>query len=161
MPSGVVRASVCSISGHLPTDLCREGHAGKTSVVTDYFIKGTAPTTFCDVHVEAEVNSENNKLATENTPAELRVKKVFIKRDYKPSVTLSDQEYVLPTEKDDTVPKPITPDPTTPPAGSDGGNNGNPGNDGGNNGTPGNNDGNTGTPGNSNPPGNNTTPGNP
>ncbi|MGM9973542.1 MAG: transglycosylase domain-containing protein, partial [Clostridiaceae bacterium] len=154
MPSGIQRASVCSVSGHLPTELCKKGHAGKTSVVTDYFIKGTVPTTLCDVHVEAEVNSANNKLATENTPAALRVKKIFIKRDYKPSVNLTDQQYVLPTEKDDTVAAPTIPDTEAPPTDNNGGNNGTPGNNGPGNGN-GNGTGNNGndgnTPGNTQP----------
>lgn len=149
MPDGIVRASICSVSGKLPTELCKKGHAGKSAVVTDYFIKGTVPTSLCDVHVEAEVNSANNKLANENTPDGLRVKKVFIKRDYKPSVNLSDQQYVVPTEKDDTVAQPVIPeipDITKPPKDNNSGNNGN-------NGTPGNN----GASGNGND--NNTPPG--
>lgn len=147
-PSGIVRASVCADSGLLPTDLCKR-YVGGNRVVTDYFIEGTVPTALCDVHVEAEVNSSNNKLANENTPAELRVKKVFIKRNYKPSKPLKDDQYVLPTEQDDTkpVPVPTTPPTTTPtdnttnPGGGNGGNN-NTGNDTGN--------GNSGTPPNGN-----------
>ncbi|WP_426349217.1 transglycosylase domain-containing protein [Alloiococcus sp. CFN-8] len=145
MPSGIVRASVCSVSGHLPTELCKKGHAGKTAVVTDYFIKGTVPTTLCDIHVEEEVNSENNKLANENTPEALRVKKVFIKRDYKPSVKLSDEQYVVPTEKDDTPAAPTIPDPVAPPKNNEGGNNETPGNN---------------RPGNGNDAGNNEDNGN-
>ena len=64
------------------------------------------PRSLCDLHVEAEVNSKNNLLATENTPENLRVSKVFIVRDYTPSVTLGDAQYVLPTKKDDTKPAP-------------------------------------------------------
>lgn len=117
-PGGIVRASVCADSGLLPTDLCKKDPRG-SRVVTDYFLEGTVPTSLCDVHVEAEVNSSNNKLANENTPAELRVKKVFIKRNYKPSKELEDGKYVLPTEQDDTKPVPVpTPQPTTPPSGN-------------------------------------------
>lgn len=115
-PSGLVKASVCNVSGLLPTEMCKIGHNGSSSVVTDYFIEGTVPTSLCDVHVEAEVNTSNNKLATENTPSHLRAKKVFIKRDYKPSKPLGDQQYVLPTEKDDTLPAPVIPTPTPAPS---------------------------------------------
>ena len=115
-PDGIVRASVCNVSGMLPTELCKIGHAGKSTVISEYFIKGTVPTALCDIHVEAEVNSSNNKLATENTPAALRVKKVFIKRDETPAKAVLDQQYVLPKENDDTPAAPQIPTvPTTPP----------------------------------------------
>ncbi|WP_426348276.1 transglycosylase domain-containing protein [Alloiococcus sp. CFN-8] len=106
-PSGIVSAQVCSVSGLLPTELCRKGHAGRSCVVTEYFVSGTVPKALCDLHVEAEVNSKNGLLATENTPDNLRVKKIFIVRDYTPSVTLGDSKYVLPTKMDDTKPEPV------------------------------------------------------
>lgn len=123
MPSGIVKASICSVSGLLPTDLCKIGHAGTSTVRTELFVSGTVPKELCNIHVQAEVNSSNNKLATENTPVALRIQKVFITRDYIPSVTLSDQQYVLPTEYDDTpapeitvpeIPTPEIPTPETP-----------------------------------------------
>lgn len=53
------------------------------------------------------------QLATANTPAHLIVNKIFIKRNYKPSVKLLDAAYVLPTEYDDTHSVPSV-DPITP-----------------------------------------------
>lgn len=154
-PSGIVRASVCADSGLLPTDLCKRYIRGNR-VVTDYFIEGTVPTALCDAHVEAEVNSSNNKLANENTPPELRVKKVFLKRTHKYSRELEDDKYVLPTEQDDTKPAPApAPQPPTTPSG----NTTNP--SGGANGTGENNGGNNNTPSggnNSNPPNNGGNP---
>ncbi len=101
-PSNIVRVNVCKVSGKLPTDLCKKDPRGDETY-TELFIAGTEPTTFCDIHVEAKVNKLNNKLATEATPLDLIVSKVFIKRDYIPSKPLDDQAYVLPTEKDDTT----------------------------------------------------------
>lgn len=124
-PSGIVSRAVCSVSGKVPTELCSKDPRGST-VYTEMFIAGTQPTTLCDIHVEAQINKSNGKLATEFTPAELLETRVFIKRDYKPSKSLGDQQYVLPTEKDDTLPPPPE---TKPPVQTpnDGQNNGNTG----------------------------------
>jgi penicillin-binding protein 1A len=102
-PSGIVDIPICKDSGKLPTDLCSRDPRG-SQVYTELFIEGTQPTTFCDVHVEASINKLNGKLANENTPKEALEKKIFIKRDYTPSVTLDDSWMVLPTEMDDTKP---------------------------------------------------------
>ena len=114
-PSGLVRAAVCRVSGKLPTEACtRDPRGDMTS--SELFIEGTVPTTFCDTHVEAKINKNNNKLATEFTPADLIISKVFIKRDYTPTAYLGDDPYVLPKEKDDTAPAASLPVvPTTPP----------------------------------------------
>ena len=65
-PSTVVTATVCRDSGKSATDLCAQDQRG-SRVRTEYFIEGTQPTTACDVHVTAKVNSTNNKLATAST----------------------------------------------------------------------------------------------
>ena len=99
-PSGIVKATVCKDSGKLATDLCRADERGNR-VKTEYFIEGTEPKTVCDVHVKAKVNKNNNKLATDNTPKNLVVDKVFIKKPNAYSGA-ADYKYVLPTEEDDT-----------------------------------------------------------
>lgn len=99
-PGGVTTVSICKDSGKLATDLCANDQRG-SRVYTEMFISGTEPTSVCDVHVTAKVNKNNNKLATENTPANLIVEKVFIKKQNPNSSTL-DYQYILPTEKDDT-----------------------------------------------------------
>ena len=78
-PSGLVKASVCKDSGKSPTDLCYHDQRG-SRVKTEYFIEGTEPKSVCDVHVKVAVNSANNKLANDNTPANLLAEKVFIKK---------------------------------------------------------------------------------
>ena len=63
------------------------------------------------LHVSVKVNKDNNKLATEFTPIDKVIDKVFITRSYIPKVTLGDQQYVVPTEYDDTkasVPATVT-----------------------------------------------------
>lgn len=99
-PSGLVQAKVCKDSGKSPTDLCYEDQRGNR-VKTEYFIKGTEPKSVCDVHVSVAVNSSNNKLATENTPASLLVNKVFIKKP-NANPNADDYPFVVPTQEDDT-----------------------------------------------------------
>lgn len=98
-PGGVTSVQVCIDSGKLPSALCSQDERGR--VRTEYFISGTEPTSTCDVHVKAKVNKNNNKLATENTPADLVVERVFIKK-FNANPNAADYKYVLPTEKDDT-----------------------------------------------------------
>lgn len=100
-PQGIVKATVCKDSGLLPSELCTHDQRG-SRLVTTYFTEDTVPTKICDTHVEASINKNNGKLATANTPTNLIIKKVFIKRNYKPTVKLQDQAYVLPTQYDDT-----------------------------------------------------------
>ncbi|MGM0651791.1 MAG: PBP1A family penicillin-binding protein [Bacillota bacterium] len=45
-PDGIVRVTVCSRSGLLPTNSCQDAD----SVRTDYFIAGQVPTETCDMH---------------------------------------------------------------------------------------------------------------
>ncbi|SKA88336.1 penicillin-binding protein 1A [Clostridium sp. USBA 49] len=113
MPSGIVSRQVCKESGKVPTDLCYKDPRG-SQVYTEIFIAGTQPTALCDIHVEAQINKSNGKIANEFTPAELLEKRIFIKRDHKSSKTLEDSAYVLPTEIDDTkpAPAPVVPEPT-------------------------------------------------
>lgn len=100
-PSGVTSASVDAVSGLLPTELSYLDPRG--TVYTELFISGTVPTEYDNIHVSAEINKLNGKLATSTTPQELIQSSVFIKRDYTPSVYLQDQQYVLPKEFDNSV----------------------------------------------------------
>ena len=102
-PSGLVQAKVCKDSGKSPTDLCYQDQRGNR-VKTEYFIEGTEPKSVCDVHVKVTVNSSNNKLATDNTPARLLADKVFIKKP-NANPNAADYPFVVPTEEDDTKPE--------------------------------------------------------
>ena len=102
-PSGLVQAKVCIDSGKSPTDLCYQDQRGNR-VKTEYFIEGTEPKSVCDVHVKVTVNSSNNKLATDNTPARLLADKVFIKKP-NANPNAADYPFVVPTEEDDTKPE--------------------------------------------------------
>lgn len=106
-PTGIITTTACKDSGEAPTDLCSKDPRG-SQVISEMFISGTQPTTLCDIHVEANINKANGKIATENTPKDLLESRIFIKRDYTPTESLEDQPYVLPTEIDDTKPAPPT-----------------------------------------------------
>ena len=57
-PPGVVAVNVCRLSGKLPSDGCNDvevvSNTGqldhRSMIYTEYFVRGTEPTTFCDLH---------------------------------------------------------------------------------------------------------------
>lgn len=103
-PDGIVKAYVCTKSGKKPNQFCSSDPRGV--VKEEIFAKGTEPTETCDVHVALEVNSSNNKLATEFTPEELKITKVFtaLNPAYKPSehngILPKDYSYYPPVQSD-------------------------------------------------------------
>jgi 1A family penicillin-binding protein len=58
MPPGIITANVCRLSGKLATEGCERvnldaaegGHVDRHPVYTEYFVRGTEPTTYCDLH---------------------------------------------------------------------------------------------------------------
>ncbi len=108
-PQGFVTKVICKESGKLVTDLCKNDPRGSTAR-TEIFIQGTEPREFCEIHVEADIDTRNNKLATEYTPPEFIERKVFIKRDppYIPEENQGyipmDFQYSVPTEVSDAPP---------------------------------------------------------
>jgi penicillin-binding protein 1A len=57
-PAGIVTANVCRLTGKLATDQCRDADVlnkygevvGRSTAYTEYFARGTEPTTYCDGH---------------------------------------------------------------------------------------------------------------
>jgi penicillin-binding protein 1A len=57
-PAGIVTASVCRLTGKLATEQCRDADVvnkygeveRRSTVYTEYFARGTEPTTYCDGH---------------------------------------------------------------------------------------------------------------
>ena len=94
-PNGVTTRQVCKSSGLLATDLCSNDPRGN-QVYTEYFVKGTEPTTSCTCHVQVEICNETGLLANEYCTN--KTPKVFITRD--PGETgnwqkAADAEYML------------------------------------------------------------------
>jgi 1A family penicillin-binding protein len=58
VPPGITTASVCRLSGKLPTDGCQDAQVvsptgqleHRSMVYTEYFARGTEPTSICDLH---------------------------------------------------------------------------------------------------------------
>ena len=100
-PSGIVEVEVCKDSGLLATDLCKNDPRGDRTY-TEMFIDGTQPKSYCETHVNVEVNRINGSLATDNTPSYLKQSKIFIKKAHPNSVT-ADYNYVLPSSYDNNT----------------------------------------------------------
>ncbi len=99
-PASVVTANVDRISGKLPTQLSYRDPRGST-VYNEFFINGTIPTEYDDIHVEAQINKLTGKLASKFTPSFLVESRVFLRRDYSPGVELLDQQWLLPYSMDE------------------------------------------------------------
>ncbi len=65
---GLVKRTVCSVSGLLATDACKADADHKP--VTDWFVSENAPTTYCDMHLHLAVCAGSGALATQFCPAE-------------------------------------------------------------------------------------------
>ena len=65
---GYTKASVCTVSGKLPTELCQldPNH----TISTDYFNKNEIPKEPCDKHVEVKVCTLSGKIASVYCPLE-------------------------------------------------------------------------------------------
>lgn len=73
---GMVRATVCKVSGKLPSPLCPS-----SDLREEWFIPGTEPKEICDFHVSVKICTESNQLATEYCPAETVVEQIRIRRE--------------------------------------------------------------------------------
>lgn len=102
MPDTIVREQVDKLSGDLPSELTRKDPRGNM-VVSEYFARGTVPTKRSEIHVELEIDTRNQLLASSKTPTFLREKKVFVQRDpaYNPEefddIVPDDWKYEAPT----------------------------------------------------------------
>jgi len=106
-PENVISVMIDTESGKLATDLSERDPRGST-VRSEYFVKGTEPKEFDDVHVELEIDTITNKLATPYCPPTLVERRVFIRRTvpYDPlqnnGIVPKDYIYEAPTEYCDT-----------------------------------------------------------
>ncbi|MEL7601944.1 MAG: PBP1A family penicillin-binding protein [Bacillota bacterium] len=63
---GLVKKTVCSVSGKLATDACRQDTDNPP--VTDWFLEEDVPTEFCDMHAAVSICTESGQIATSNCP---------------------------------------------------------------------------------------------
>ena len=97
-PAGIVKVSVCKDSGLLPSAACNQDPRGNR-IYEELFEEGTEPTETCNVHVFANINRLNGKLATPGTPSFLTRQSVFIKKE-NPNQATADYYMVLPSNYD-------------------------------------------------------------
>lgn len=90
---GLVKRTVCSVSGLLATDACKNDENHKP--VTEWFLAEKAPTTYCDMHVTLSICSAENALATEFCPENSvsQVNYVLVRPDH--PLYQFDDEYLL------------------------------------------------------------------
>lgn len=65
---GLVKRTVCAVSGKLATEACTFD-AGGLVPITDWFDKETAPTEYCDMHVLTHICTESGQPASAYCPA--------------------------------------------------------------------------------------------
>ncbi len=90
---GLVKRTVCSVSGLLATDACKADEDHKP--VTEWFLADKAPTANCDMHVTLNICSAENALATEFCPLDSvqQVSYILIRPDN--PLYQFDDEYLL------------------------------------------------------------------
>lgn len=94
VPESVVKAQVCSISGKLAIPgLCDKDPSGKSTIVTEYFAKGTVPTETCDAHEKITICNESGLKASANCPKDKTTVKIFRVRPAGSIGTTSDSPY--------------------------------------------------------------------
>ncbi|HJV46746.1 MAG TPA: transglycosylase domain-containing protein [Bacillota bacterium] len=103
-PAGIVEQEVCSVSGKLPTELCRQ--AG--TVISEVFNQKYVPTETCDVHQTAKVIKYNGKLylAKPETPSDMIEEKVAIKSSGQSSIQDGSSK---PLDSDSRLPDAVDP----------------------------------------------------
>ena len=77
-PDGVVAVTVCKCSGLLPTEDCKNDPRGDQTY-TEYFVRGTAPTEYCNCHVKVAICNDSGLLANDGCCQNV-TEKVFITR---------------------------------------------------------------------------------
>jgi len=70
-PDGLVRVTVCALSGLLPTSEC-------TATREEWFIDGTQPTEYDNLYQAFEIDTFTGQLADERTPPSRRRREVFV-----------------------------------------------------------------------------------
>ena len=90
---GLVKRTVCSVSGLLATDACKDDEDHKP--VTEWFLAGNAPTQYCDMHVTLHICSAENAIATEFCPLDSVAPVSFVLIRPDSPLYAFDDEYLL------------------------------------------------------------------
>ena len=95
-PKGIVKATVCTLSGLVATDACRAYE--KNVVKTEIFASGTVPTAECEVHKLVKVCKTSKLLPTEYCELYEELVEISTITREKPKTKTSDRKYIAPTE---------------------------------------------------------------
>jgi penicillin-binding protein 1A len=90
---GLVKRTICPVSGLLATDACKNDEEHKP--VTEWYLSDKAPTEYCDMHVTLSICTAESALATEFCPPDSvqQVSYILIRPDN--PLYLFDDEYLL------------------------------------------------------------------
>ncbi|MGI6168773.1 MAG: transglycosylase domain-containing protein, partial [Christensenellales bacterium] len=91
---GLVKVAICPLSGKLATEACSHDSLG-LSPVYDYFLDGTQPTEYCDMHTQIEICTDSWLPASEYCPAESRQKISIIKSPTSTTLRPEDLAYLF------------------------------------------------------------------
>ena len=102
----LVKATFCVDSGKLSTEACRSDLRGDRTR-TGYFVKGSEPTKYCGVHVLVPYDSQTQRVACANCPAEnvINVGMINISRILPTQIYITDAQYVWRDIGNDVLPQ--------------------------------------------------------
>lgn len=83
-------AKICSKSGLLAIDGVCDSEDSNSVVYTEYFAKGTAPTEYCNRHVQLKICRSTGQLVTDNCPKEDIEQKVYLIIDPADDIAVTD-----------------------------------------------------------------------
>lgn len=98
MPRSVTTATYCKDSGKLMTDACKADPRGSRAEI-GYFVKGTEPKDYCDVHVLVDYDSKSPAIAVPTCPkADItQVGLLNVYRQFPVNIYVNDAEYTMQT----------------------------------------------------------------
>lgn len=94
VPRSVTTATYCKDSGKLLTDACKKDPRGSRAEI-GYFVRGTEPTEYCDVHFLADRDGNTNGMFTPYCPQEnlVKVGLLNVMRQFPYNIYVDDAEY--------------------------------------------------------------------
>ena len=77
---GLVRRTICPVSGLLATEACihYQNNGSKFNLITDWFDYSDVPTEYCDMHVTLSICNVTGNLASDNCSADTVEEKSFV-----------------------------------------------------------------------------------
>ncbi len=96
-PDSIVSVKICTKSGKKAVDGLCDKYVGGSTVRTEYFAKGSAPTEKCDVHVKVPVCEVSGEIANDLCPESSLKEAVYLIKEE--TSKTGDTPYILPKKK--------------------------------------------------------------